>query len=245
MRRCCPCGPRGRVSWRMRNRATPLLPPAPLTKAFWNQPELKPALLLNGHVLMDDVLGRKALGLLCRVGLLTEMSPQELEGIWDGGLEDWWNSLPDERSHRRHLLIRLWAAVAELSSVEAWASLNTRCVRSVTGEWVTVDEGGVSQRGARCRRRAGRTPGAPADAAVHPRFQPLGFRMGHHPSPSKAARAGEHPSFTSLGLDREPCPEHQSSGNRRVHFGRIGFIPGSRLVGTRSVWALGEASKPR
>ena len=117
-----------------------LLPPAPLAKAFWDQPELEPAVLLNGHVIMDDVLGRKALGLLCRVGLLAKMSPQELEGVWDGGLENWWNSLPDERGHRRHLLIRLWAAVAELSSDEAWASLNARCVRSVTGEWVTVDD---------------------------------------------------------------------------------------------------------
>ena len=116
-----------------------LVPPAPLAKAFGDQPGLRPAVLLNGCVLMDEVLGHKAVGLLRRIGLLTEMSPQELEGVWDSGLEDWWNSLPDDRGYRRRLLFRLWAAVADLSSDDAWGNLNVRCVRSVTGEWVAVD----------------------------------------------------------------------------------------------------------
>ena len=117
-----------------------LVPPAPLANAFGSQPELRPAILLNGRVLMDDVLGRKAVGLLRRVGLLAEMSPQQLEAVWDGGLEDWWNSLPDDQGYRRRLLFRLWAAVAELSCDDAWGNVNVRCIRSVTGEWVAVDE---------------------------------------------------------------------------------------------------------
>ena len=116
-----------------------LVPPVPLAKAFGNQPELRPAVLLNGHVLMDEVLGRKAVGLLRQIGLLTDMSPEKLESAWDGGLDDWWETLPEEQGHRRHLLFRLWAAIAELSSDEAWGMLNVRCVRSVTGEWVAVD----------------------------------------------------------------------------------------------------------
>ena len=117
-----------------------LVPPVPLARAFGSMPKLRPSILLNGRVLMGDVLGRTAAGLLRRVGLLTEMSPQELERVWDGGLEDWWNSLPDDQGYRRRLLFRLWAAVAELSSDDAWGNLNVRCVRSVTGEWVAVNE---------------------------------------------------------------------------------------------------------
>ena len=116
-----------------------LVPPAPLAKAFAKQPELRPTVLLNGHVLMDEVLGRRAVGLLRQLGLLTEMLPEKLESVWDGGLEDWWETLTEEHGHRRRLLFHLWAAIAELSSDERWGMLNVRCVRSVTGEWVAVD----------------------------------------------------------------------------------------------------------
>ena len=115
-----------------------LVPPAPLAKAFGDQPDLRPAALLSGHVLMDEVLGRKAAGLLRQIGLLTDMSPEKLESVWDGGLEDWWEALPEDQAHRRRLLFRLWAAIADLSSNDAWGNLNVRCVRSVVGEWVTV-----------------------------------------------------------------------------------------------------------
>ena len=57
----------------------------------------------------------------------------------DGGLEDWWKTLPDEPRKRRSLRFRIWAAVAELTSDETWWNLNVRCVRSVTGEWFAVD----------------------------------------------------------------------------------------------------------
>lgn len=117
-----------------------LVPPVPLARAFGSQLELRPAVLLKGRVVMDDVLGRNASGLLRRIGLLTEMTPHELERVWDGGLEDWWKSLPDDQRFRQRLLFRLWAAIADLSSDEAWHNLNTRCVRSVTGEWVAVRE---------------------------------------------------------------------------------------------------------
>ena len=117
-----------------------LVPPLPLARAFGNQPELSPAVLLSGCVLMDHVLERKAVGLLRRIGILTEMSPQELEGVWSGGLEDWWNFLPGDQKYRRKLLFRLWAAFAELSSEDTWENLNVRCVRSVTGEWFSVDD---------------------------------------------------------------------------------------------------------
>ena len=119
-----------------------LVPPAPIAKAFGDQPDLRPESLLSGHVLMDEVLGRKAAGLLNRIELLTDMSPEKLESVWDGGLEDWWEALPEEQAHRRRLLFRLWAAMADLSSNDAWGNLNLRCIRSVAGEWVTVGRAG-------------------------------------------------------------------------------------------------------
>ena len=115
-----------------------LVPPASLAQAFANQPELRPAVLMKGHVLRDDVLGRNAIGLLRRLGLLSQMAPQELEGVWDRGLDDWWNSLPDDQTYRRRLLFRVWAAVADLSSDDEWQNLDVRCVRSVTGDWIAV-----------------------------------------------------------------------------------------------------------
>ena len=115
-----------------------LVPPVPLAKAFRKQPELRPAALLKGSVLMDDVLGPNALKLLRRIGLLAEMSPRELERAWEGGLEDWWKTLPDEQGNRRSLLFRIWAAVAGLTSDEAWRDADLPCIRSVTGEWLAV-----------------------------------------------------------------------------------------------------------
>ena len=117
-----------------------LVPPPPLAKAFRNQPELRPTVLLKGSVLMDEALGRSAVGLLRRIGLLSEMSPQELERAWDGGLEDWWKSLPDKKGNRRRLLFRIWVAAAEFASDEVWRNVRLPCVRSITGEWFPVGE---------------------------------------------------------------------------------------------------------
>ena len=117
-----------------------LVPPAPLAKAFRKQPQLRPAVLLKGSVLMDDVLGPNALKLLRRIGLLAEMSPRELDRAWEGGLEDWWKTLPDEQGNRRRLLFRIWAAVADLTSEEAWRDADLPCIRSVTGKWLPVGE---------------------------------------------------------------------------------------------------------
>ena len=115
-----------------------LVPPAPMAKAFDEQPQLMPAMLLKGHVVMDEVLGRGAAGLLGDIGLLSDMLPEELEEIWKDGLEDWWQALPEESVYRRQQLFRLWAAIAELCSDEDWVHLDLRCVRSVAGDWVAV-----------------------------------------------------------------------------------------------------------
>ena len=117
-----------------------IVPPMPIAEAFANRPELKPGTLLNGPVLMHEVLGRRAHGFLRTIGLLTEMAPKSFESTWKDGLEDWWISLAGDDGDRRTLLFHLWAAVAELSGDDAWANLRIRCLRSVTGAWVTVNE---------------------------------------------------------------------------------------------------------
>ena len=117
-----------------------LVPPAPLSKAFRVQPELQPAVLLKRPVLRDDVLGPNALKLLRRLDLLTEASPHDLERAWEGGLEDWWQTLPDTHENRRNLLFRIWAAVAESSSEDAWKDVDLPCIRSVTGQWFPVSD---------------------------------------------------------------------------------------------------------
>ena len=115
-----------------------LVPPAPMAKLFAKRPELRPAKLLNRHVLVNDVLGHTALGLLRSIGLVSEMSPKELENIWMDGIEDWWKSVEGDKQYRRELLFRLWATIAELADHDAWRNLSVRCVRTVTGEWVSV-----------------------------------------------------------------------------------------------------------
>ena len=115
-----------------------LVPPAPIAKAFDEQPDLMPATLFKGHVLRNEVLGRGAAGLLREIGLLSDMSPVELEENWADGLEHWWTALPGEAAHRRKQLFRLWAAIADLCSDDDWRNFDYRCVRAVAGGWVAV-----------------------------------------------------------------------------------------------------------
>ena len=117
-----------------------VVPPAPLARAFSKSPELRPAVLLRGPVLMENVLGPDALRFLRGIGLLGEMSPQELGRAWQGGLEDWWRQFPGEHESRRRLLLRLWAAVADLSSDDVWRDVDLHCIRSVAGKWHPVTE---------------------------------------------------------------------------------------------------------
>lgn len=117
-----------------------VVPPDPLAKAFAGNPALQPSVLLKGSVLRSDVIGRDAVVLLRRLNLLTTMLPQHLARAWEGGLEDWWSALPDDDDIRRNSLFRVWAAVAKLTSEDAWKQVRLPCVRSVTGQWLSVTE---------------------------------------------------------------------------------------------------------
>ena len=50
------------------------------------------------------------------------------------------DSTSDDDDVRRQLLFRIWAAVAKLTSEDAWTHVQLPCVRSVTGQWLSVTE---------------------------------------------------------------------------------------------------------
>ena len=117
-----------------------IVPPAPLADAFDRQQDLRPAVLLNGPVLVPEVLGDGAYRLLERIGLLDEMSHQDLDRAWSAGLEKWWESLDGADPVRRDLVFHLWGAVSRLASEEGWPTTRLPCVRTVSGRWLSVTE---------------------------------------------------------------------------------------------------------
>ena len=117
-----------------------VVPPRPLAQTFKEYSALRPAVLLQGPVLISEVLGYGACRLLRRLGLLDEMTPRALERAWPDGLAKWWETLADEQKERQTLLFRIWAAVAELTSEAPWQDADLPCVRTATGQWLTVDK---------------------------------------------------------------------------------------------------------
>ena len=115
-------------------------PPEALLEAFEEQPALRPAVLMKRSVLRYETLGADAYKLLAQVGLLTEISPRELEQLWNGGLEYWWKALAGDDSERRNLLFRLWGAVAKLASREDWRTVELTCLRTSAGTWIPVNK---------------------------------------------------------------------------------------------------------
>ena len=60
--------------------------------------------------------------LLERIGLLDDMSHQDLDRAWSAGLEKWWESLDGADPMRRDLLFHLWGAVSRLASEAGMAN---------------------------------------------------------------------------------------------------------------------------
>ena len=59
-----------------------IVPPPALAAAFERQPDLKPAVLLKGPVLVRHVLGSGGRELMVSTGLLTDLSQHDLERLW-------------------------------------------------------------------------------------------------------------------------------------------------------------------
>ena len=68
------------------------------------------------------------------------MSQHDLEQLWTGGLEEWWEGIDGDEPARRDLLFHLWAAVSGLTSEAAWSAANLPCVRTANGIWRSVEE---------------------------------------------------------------------------------------------------------
>ena len=117
-----------------------LVPPSELAQTFRESPDLRPAVLLKGPVLMDQVLGSAGCDLLMKTGLLGQMLPGDLAQRWSGGLETWWTTISDDAEYLRLLLFRLWAAVAKLTSQQAWQEVELPCIRTASGQWRSVSE---------------------------------------------------------------------------------------------------------
>ena len=117
-----------------------LVPPSPFMSAFSEQPNLRPAVLLRGQVLMNCAIGRQAKEFLTSIRILNDLLPKELEEKWENGLEEWWCSLPNEDEIRRDLLFLVWGAVAEIVTKEGWGDLTLPCLRSIEGNWQSVEE---------------------------------------------------------------------------------------------------------
>ena len=164
---------------------------------------------------MDDVLGPNALKLLRRIGLLAEMSPRELERAWEGGLEDWWKTLPDEQGNRRRLLFRIWAAVADLTSEEAWRDADLPCIRSVTGKWLPVGEVAFLNE----VLPAETEPGGPEACQFMEPFVPDENRLDDGWVSVLRKQKQKEPEHALLlqawNWDRGTRPQHQPSGSRR------------------------------
>ena len=117
-----------------------VVPPSELAQTFRKWPELRPAVLLKGPVLMEQVLGLAGYGLLMKTGLLGQMLPEDLAKRWSDGLETWWTTTSGDTEGPCLLLFRLWAAVAKLTSRQAWQEVELPCVRTASGQWRSVSK---------------------------------------------------------------------------------------------------------
>ena len=219
-----------------------LVPALPIARAFDEQPDLKPATLLKGRVLMNGVLGPGPGGLLHEIGLLKDMSPKELEEIWQDGLEDWWQALPEKSMHRRQLLFRLWGALAELCSDGGWKDVEFRCVRSVAGDWIEV-------RRAVYLNEALPAEGEPGGPAVRGLIQPFladGFRLDSEWVASLRRQKSRDIESTVHAAAWEWIEEHaQSLGLREIVETAFGELASQKNPDWSLLIPLGQWAKHR
>lgn len=116
------------------------LPPCPLADAFDEMPDLRPGVLLERKIIKGNILGNNAKDLLSQANLLNELTPLDLEQAWPKGIRQWWEAHSETEEKRQHMLLRIWAAVAELSEKEKWQNIELKCVPTVAGNWLSVEQ---------------------------------------------------------------------------------------------------------
>jgi len=112
--------------------------PSPLAKLM-SREQMRQGLLFGGAVVSSRVLGDRASRWLDAVGLLQEMSPDELTSEWKDGRVGSWLAASDE-SQRAKELADLLEALGELDSHENWLESSPRCVPTEGGGWSTRDD---------------------------------------------------------------------------------------------------------
>ena len=117
-----------------------IVPPDPLAKAFEEMPDILPEILLNRAVVNLEILGTGARKLMEKANLLVEIGPSELDRAWPKGIRRWWKVHSGAKEKRQVMLLRIWAAMAELSEDAQWYDFQPRCVRTVAGNWITAKQ---------------------------------------------------------------------------------------------------------
>ena len=117
-----------------------VVPPDPLAKVFKEMPDILPAILLNRTVVNLEILGTGAQELMEKANLLVEIGPSELEHAWPEGIRHWWKAQSGAKEKRQAMLLRIWAAMAELSEDAKWHDFQPRCVRTVAGNWIAAEQ---------------------------------------------------------------------------------------------------------
>lgn len=117
-----------------------IVPPDPLAKTFEEMPDILPEILLNRAVVNLEILGTGARELMEKANLLVEIGPSELDRAWPKGIRRWWKVHSGAKEKRQVMLLRIWAAMAELSEDAQWYDFQPRCVRTVAGNWITAKQ---------------------------------------------------------------------------------------------------------
>ena len=115
-------------------------PPDPLAKIFKEMPDILPAILLNRNVVNLEILSTGAQELMEKANLLVEIGPSELGRAWPKGLRRWWKIQSGAKERRQVMLLRIWAAMAELSEDAEWYDFRPRCVLTMAGNWITAEQ---------------------------------------------------------------------------------------------------------
>ena len=115
-------------------------PPFSLAKAFEEMQDTCPGILLGRKVINCNILGGGARELFDQANLIFELTPSELERAWPSAITRWWKIHAKTEERRQRMLLRIWAAVAELSQEKKWDDIELNCVLTAAGSWRSINK---------------------------------------------------------------------------------------------------------
>jgi hypothetical protein len=93
----------------------------------------KPWRLFGDRVISGELLGRIGRRVVEEYGLATELTPTELEAIWESGAVGKWYTA--QKSEADTVLVRLVAGLARLATDTAWKKARLRCLPTLARGW--------------------------------------------------------------------------------------------------------------